>query len=144
MSPTGSDIGKRIKKFREKRSMSITQLSKISGISKSYISNLENGEHASRPSGNTLYRIAKALDVTMSELLGRKLLFEPTTRIPAGLKQFAEEEGLSETEVQMLASIRFRGDQPQSRQRWEYIYRAISTSATKGDLRVISADPLFA
>jgi len=32
------------------------------------------------------------------------------------------------TDVDMLASIKFRGDQPESIERWEYIYRAIKLS----------------
>ena len=64
----------------------------------------------------------------MSDLMGRKLLPAAAPRVPDGLREFAEEEGLPEADLQMLASIQFRGEQPRTKERWRYIYTAIATS----------------
>jgi hypothetical protein len=38
--------------------------------------------------------------------------------VPEGLREFAEEEGLPEADLQMLASIQVRGEQPRTKERW--------------------------
>jgi transcriptional regulator with XRE-family HTH domain len=89
---------------------------------------LENNPGARRPSAETLYAVAKALGVTMADLMGRELSTAAPSEVPASLREFAEEEGLPDADVQMLASIQFRGEQPRTKERWRYIYTAISTS----------------
>ena len=69
------------------------------------------------------------LGVTMSDLMGRKLLPTVTPQYhPYSLHEFADEEGLPEADLCMLASIQFRGEQPRTKDRWRYIYTAITTS----------------
>lgn len=101
-------------------------------MSKGYLSTLENnddtGTQSRRPSAETLYAIAKVLGVTISDLLGRKLLTTPNNEIPESLRQFAREEDLPEADVVMLAAIKFRGEAPRTVDRWRYIYTAIRTS----------------
>lgn len=122
-------IGVRIRRYRQDRGMSLNQLAERSGISKGYLWNLENTETSTRPSAQTVYAIADALDVTMADLLGRKPAVQPGTHdVPDSLREFADERGLPESDVQMLASIRFRGEQPTSKQRWAFIYEAIRGS----------------
>lgn len=108
--------------------MSLNALAGETKISKSYLWSLENDSTATRPSGDTLYKIAQALGVTMTALLGRRLLTETPTEVPPGLQELADELSLTDTDVQMLASIQFRGDHPQTKERWRYIYNAIRTS----------------
>lgn len=117
-------IGDRVRQFRDERGLSLSQLAERAKISKSYISAIEHGE-APRPSGQTLYAIAEALGVTMSDLLGRRLLTESPGKRPESLEQFAREHNLPEADVQMLTSINFRGDRPRTKQRWAHIYSAI-------------------
>jgi transcriptional regulator with XRE-family HTH domain len=117
-------FGERVKAFRQERGLSLSGLAAKATLSKSYISAIEGGE-APRPSGQTLYAIAEALGVTMSDLLGRRLLIETPTQLPPSLVEFAGQHGLPEADVRMLASINFRGDQPQTPQRWAHIYSAI-------------------
>jgi transcriptional regulator with XRE-family HTH domain len=123
-----SPVGQRIRKYRGDRGLSLGELAEKARVSKSYLWSLENDPTASRPSGDTLYAIAEALGVTMSDLLGRKLLVDAPDKIPKSLKEFAAEARLPEADVRMLATIRFRGQQPQTKERWEYIYRAIRMS----------------
>jgi transcriptional regulator with XRE-family HTH domain len=117
-------LGEAVRRYRDERGLTLSQLAANADVSKSYISAIEHGD-APRPSGNTLYAIAEALGVTMSDLLGRRLLTEAARDRPASLEEFASEHGLPEADVEMLASINFRGDRPQTKQRWAHIYSAI-------------------
>lgn len=125
---TAETIGQLIKRYREDKEMSLNGLAVETGIAKSYLWSLENDATATRPSAETLYKIAKALGVTMSELMNRKLLTEPPQGIPPGLAEFAKEHGLPDSDVRMLAGIQFRGERPQTKERWAYIYNAIRMS----------------
>ncbi len=108
--------------------MSLSQLANKSGVSKGYLWNLESRSDGKRPSAETLYAIAKALGVTISDLLGRELLTTPPTEIDPSLEQFAKEDKLPQADVRMLASIQWRGDPPRTVERWRYIYQAIKLS----------------
>jgi transcriptional regulator with XRE-family HTH domain len=126
--PAGPGIGDHIRRFREERGFNPSQLAAAAGVSKGYLWSLENDQDTRRPSADTLYAIAKALGVTMSDLMGRKLLPAATPQVPDSLHEFADEEELPEADLYMLASIQFRGEQPRTKERWRYIYTAITTS----------------
>lgn len=125
--PKGT-VGERIRRFRAERDLSLSQLAADAGVSKGYLSTLENDPHARRPSAQTLYAVANALGVTLADLMGRQVRALNSPDAPESLQEFAEEQHLPEADVQMLASIQFRGDQPRTKQRWQYIYNAIRTS----------------
>jgi transcriptional regulator with XRE-family HTH domain len=124
-----ASVGDRIRRFRKERGLNLSRLAEQAGVSKGYLWTLENDPATRRPSAETLFAVAKALGVTMADLMGRELSVEPPEEIPDSLREFAEEEGLPEADIQMLASIQFRGEQPRTKERWRYIYTAISTSA---------------
>ena len=127
-------IGSRIQRFRAEKGISLSQLARDAEVSKSYLWSLENPDGAQqRPSGDTLYRIAKALGVTMSDLLGRKMVIDRATTPEPALIEFAKQDGLTEADVEMLASIQWRGDQPNTVARWRYIYQAIVMSRPMDD-----------
>ncbi len=125
-------IGSRIRRYREDAGLSLSQLAAKAEVSKGYLSTLENKEDK-RPSAETLYAIAEALGVTISSLLGRRLLATPRTDIPQSLRKFADDRQLPDTDVAMLAGIEFRGIRPQTPQRWEHIYNAIRMSRELDD-----------
>lgn len=62
------DLGKRIALRRTELGMSATDLAIATGVSKSYINNLETGNYFT-PSINKLYAIAEALSTTPDKLL---------------------------------------------------------------------------
>lgn len=124
-----ASIGDRIRRFRTERGLSLSQLAEQAGVSKGYLWALENDPDTRRPSADTLFAVAKALGVTIADLMGREVLAAAPTDIPESLREFADEEGLPEADIQMLASIQFRGERPRTKERWRYIYTAISTSA---------------
>ena len=128
--PRNETIGQRIRRFRTDRGLSASELAAAARVSKSYLSELESATGtAQRPSADILYRLAKALGVAMSDLLGRPVTIEPKRHRPPSLLKFARENNLPESDIEMLASIEFRGEQPKTPERWSFIYQAIRNSA---------------
>lgn len=120
-------LGERLRQLRQQAGMTQAALAEAAGISKPYLSELES-DAGRRPSAELLLRLADALEVTIADLLGRKVEPEDHVEIPSGLAEFAEERGLGEAEVQMLARIRLREGTPQTKERWAFIYDAIKGS----------------
>ncbi|KEF37754.1 putative transcriptional regulator [Schinkia azotoformans MEV2011] len=60
--------GKKIRDLRMKKGMSLTELAKLSGISKSYLSFIERGKQTN-PSIEVIEKISKALSVDLQSLL---------------------------------------------------------------------------
>ncbi|SDI30230.1 helix-turn-helix domain-containing protein [Alteribacillus bidgolensis] len=63
-----SDIGKYIRKAREEKGISARELSRRSGISQGYISQIETGKH-STPKKSTVIKLADALKISRVEPL---------------------------------------------------------------------------
>jgi transcriptional regulator with XRE-family HTH domain len=123
-------LGERIRLYRQERGMTLSQLAIDAKVSKGYLSSLEHNHNERRPSAEIMYALAEALGVTMSDLMGRKLLPGAVpSAVPESLREFASEADLSEADLAMLASIQFRGEQPRSAARWRYIYESIRNSA---------------
>lgn len=57
-----------IRKYRELRGMTYEQLSKVSGVAKSYIQKLENDNENVNPSARILCKLSKALQVPIEKL----------------------------------------------------------------------------
>jgi transcriptional regulator with XRE-family HTH domain len=121
-------IGGRINKLRLEAGLTLPELAEASGISKSYLWNLENKPEHQKPSAETLYSIAKVLNTTIAELLGRKLLTEPRLEVDDVLRAFANQENIPEEDVRMLASIQWRGRPPKTIERWRFVYEALKVS----------------
>jgi transcriptional regulator with XRE-family HTH domain len=60
-------LGRRLSDLREKRGLSQTQLADMAEIGRAHLSQIENGAVSARI--DTLYAIAGALELTLSELL---------------------------------------------------------------------------
>lgn len=65
------NIEKKLREIRQSKKLTIRALSKKSGVSSSYISDLENGKN-NKPSIDILVKLANALEVSPSELFGIK------------------------------------------------------------------------
>jgi transcriptional regulator with XRE-family HTH domain len=129
--PRNETVGQRIRRFREERGLTPTELAAKARISKSYLSELESGNGvAQRPSADMLYRIGEALGVAMSDLLGRPVIIKPKRERPPSLLEFAKRANLPEADIEMLAGIEFRGEQPRTPERWAFIYQAIRNSGS--------------
>jgi transcriptional regulator with XRE-family HTH domain len=119
-------LSDRIRHRREERGLSAIELARAAELSKGYLSEIESGR-ASRPSGAVLFRLATALGTTVADLLEKEVA--PAERaIEPNLQRFAEDEGLPDEDVRMLAQIRFRGQQPASPEDWRFLYESIKRS----------------
>lgn len=63
-------IGTRIRIRREEINMTQPELAKMANLSQGYVSELENGKY--NPTAPTLLRLAKALRMSVSELIGEE------------------------------------------------------------------------
>jgi transcriptional regulator with XRE-family HTH domain len=59
-------LGRRLSELREKRGLSQTQLADMAEVGRAHLSQIENGAVAARI--DTLYGLAKALELTLEEL----------------------------------------------------------------------------
>lgn len=124
-------LGDRIKLRRTELGISASELAKRAGISKGYLSSLENGD-ATRPSGTILFQLAQQLGTTIADLLEQEV--RPTiTVISEPLRDFAVQAQLPDEDVRMLSQVRFRGAQPKSVEDWRYLYESIKRSISTED-----------
>jgi transcriptional regulator with XRE-family HTH domain len=123
-------LGHNVRFRRTGKGWSITQLAEKSGVSKAYISDLENGV-AGKPNIQYVYAIAVALGVTLDELLeDAKPTAKPRVRkepldLPPGLAELQQKLNLSDAEVEDLAQINFRGSRPKDMEGWQFLLEAI-------------------
>jgi transcriptional regulator with XRE-family HTH domain len=125
-------LGENVRFRRQGKGWTLNDLAEKSGIGKAYISDLENGA-AGKPNIQYVFAIANALGVTLDELLDnaaprqvdssrKKRLAED---LPPGLKELQMEMNLSESEVEMLAQVNFRGNRPKDMEGWRFLLEAI-------------------
>ncbi len=131
MAAEAAKVGQRIQKLREDHDLSLSQFARNAGISKGYLWKLERGDVDVRPSGETLFKLARALGVSISALIGQSVLVDEPEDIPVSLQKFADEEGLGEQEKAMLAQVNLRGEQPTDPDDWAFIWHAIKRSVPK-------------
>lgn len=101
-----STVGERIKKRRTELGWTQEQLAQKAGISKSFLSELENGKRS--VSADNLLDIARVLNLSLDYLMtGEEPDEKPAeVQIPASLAAFADKEGI--TFRQALAMLRMR------------------------------------
>jgi len=87
-----SQIGQRIKQFRTKKGLTLQALAKKTNLVQSYLSKLENSKKA--PPISTLIRLAKVLDLSLSELLGETAEMRTTSFVKKNdLEQIVVRDG---------------------------------------------------
>ncbi len=124
-------LGDRIIQRRKEKRISAAELARRAEISKSYLSEIE-GNEAPRPSADVLFRIADSLGTTIADLLEKEV--RPMSRaVSPSLKQFATEYGIPEEDIQMLARIRFRGEQPSTPEDWRFLYESVKRSISRNE-----------
>jgi transcriptional regulator with XRE-family HTH domain len=74
-----AEVGPRLRRIRTRRSMTLTQLAAMTGISKSTLSRLESGQR--KPSLELLLPIAQAHQVPLDELVGAPTVGDPRIRL---------------------------------------------------------------
>lgn len=90
-----------IKNIRERKKLTIYKLSKMTGINRSYLTQLENNKKFN-PSLKTMYSIAKALDVKVDDLFYSELDIDKLKEeMYARIDQF----GINSKEVMEVSQI---------------------------------------
>jgi len=123
-------IGERIKRLLKAQDMSLSELSRRSGVAKGYLWELVQGAEpaASRmkPSAETLYAIGSVLGASVGDLLG-KTLPSPAdiSTWPRGLRDYVEEAHIPPDEARMLAGINARGRTPSTSNEWRLLHQTI-------------------
>jgi transcriptional regulator with XRE-family HTH domain len=129
-----TELSDNLKRLRTDKRLSQAALSRLADVSPAYLSELESGQ-GKRPSGQVLLRLAKALGVTIAELIGDDVRPGNVSVEPdPSLIEFAKARNLPPSDVQMLTGIRFRGDPPKTARRWSMIYDAIVASQMLDEL----------
>ncbi len=67
MKDDAKKLGDNLKKIRTKKNITQTELAKILGVDKSFVSNIENGK--TNPTLSTITNLAQTLGVSTNELL---------------------------------------------------------------------------
>jgi len=66
MKEDAKKLGKNLKKIRTQKNIAQTEIAKILGVDRSFVSNIENGKN--NPTLSTITNLAKALKVSVDEL----------------------------------------------------------------------------
>src|SRR6266446_5563975 len=117
-------LGQNIRYLRQGKNLSLADLAAKSGVSKTYISDLENGL-GGRPNVQYLYKIAIALETTIDALINLSLKPAQRKAIPVVSKQ----ERLEPQQIEMLARLNFRGNRPKDADAWKLIYDTIKMAS---------------
>ena len=128
-------LGATIRFLRQGKNWALSDLAEQSGVSKAYISDLENGV-AGKPNIQYVFNIAVALDVTLDDLLKDSTAKERRTKkriagdLPPGLAELQKVlalsgDVLSDDDLEMLAQVNFRGNRPRDIEGWRFVLQAI-------------------
>lgn len=129
-------LAERIRKAREKGGMTLDQLARAAGVSKTYLWELEQDTGgAKKPSAELLLKIANALSITLAELMGLPSVKADnrSVELSESLREFVERMKqlnieLTDVEIRDLATTRFRGGQPKTADDWHDLYRVLKRS----------------
>ena len=132
-------LAERLREARKEVGLTLDQLSEESGLSKTYLWELENDkESQKKPSADTLIKLVTPLRTTIADLLGRPTVqvAEQKVEISDSLQEFCKwmektERKLSKIEIQDLATMRFRGGQPKTVDDWDDLYRTLKRTTKR-------------
>lgn len=95
------DLGKYIKQLRESNFLSIRQLSQLSGVSNSYISQVENGKRGT-PTSDILEKLAPHLNVSYEALMEMAgyINFKKDEEVPPSILTGKDELDICQSQAQ--------------------------------------------
>lgn len=134
-------LGQRIREKRRECKMTLKQVADASGLSVTYLSDVERD--ATRPSLKTLGRIAEALSLTTTDLLhGVEVLGEVTSdSLPLGLRELKDDAEygalLNDDWLRTLQRVDYKGKRPQTKRDWLEVFLSLQRilGDTKGGRR---------
>ncbi|MCC6896906.1 MAG: helix-turn-helix domain-containing protein [Anaerolineae bacterium] len=116
----------KLRELRTGRDLTLKNLAETTGLSVSYLSDIERGR--TNPSLKTVEALADALDVSVQTLLTGVEFIEETSHddLPEGLKELVNDEEFNEEInrdwIDLLSKIQMRGKRPQSKREWMELY----------------------
>jgi len=131
-----NNVGGRIRALRLEREMTLPSLADESGLSKGLLSKLENSDE-SNPSLDTLYKIAKALKVTLSDLLesgriqAKRIVLDTPPDWLSDLQSLVRRDGreVDEDILQALYVLQARkGTSPTNPTSWYVMYKNLEAN----------------
>jgi transcriptional regulator with XRE-family HTH domain len=111
------NFGSALRHFREGRTLSLRELSTLSGVDHAYIHRLESGDKTA-PSPDVLERLARGLKLTVHKRRMMELL-TTTESMDSHLFQLALEAPDQFDLVKAAARMSFRGARPESKADWQ-------------------------
>jgi transcriptional regulator with XRE-family HTH domain len=132
-------LAKRLQEARKEAKLTLEQLAAAAGVSKTYLWELENDEEGTKkPSAEVLLKLAVPLRTTIADLLNQPVIQVHNARISVSqslleFRDFMERIGetLSDDELADLATMRFRGGQPKSKDDWHDLYRTLKRTTRR-------------
>ena len=126
-------IGERIKARRQALGWTLDRLTAEAGVSKGFLSDLENGNRKSA-GGEYLKRISEALGVSLDHLISGTpdAGTNEDVQIPSSLAAFARSENLTFPQTLMILKLRqqvvaFRNESGADDFDWKPFYEAVKT-----------------
>ncbi|OWY64434.1 hypothetical protein B7486_47275 [cyanobacterium TDX16] len=121
------EIGRRIRERRRQEGLSQEGLADRVGISRNYLSQIERGQ-ATNLSWQVMGRLTSALGLMEEQQsnVGQEL-----KNLSPSLVEFIKEVNLPPDDVQMLASLYYRGRQPTTKEKWKLLYNVIKMTTEK-------------
>lgn len=133
-------LGDRIRELRHQKEETLGELGNGTGLSVSYLSDLERGRTS--PSMQTLQSLADYFELTVIDLLaGVDFAGDKTPlSLPSGLVELIEDQsllekvggGLDEEWIRLLAKIDLRGKRPTSKSEWLELYLSLKRLLERG------------
>lgn len=122
--PEVIEFGQQVRDRRKAERLSQGELAQRVGISRNYLSQIERGE-----STNLSWNVRSKL----CSLLGIQDQGEAQVpQLPGSLQAFADRVQLPPDDLQMLANLKYRGQQPDTPEKWEVLYNVIKVTMGKG------------
>ena len=116
-------FGIRVREKRQEEGMSQAMLAEKAGISRNYLSQIERGE-AVNLSWLVKKQLADRLGIAIEKAPDEAAMLD---NLPPGLRAFAEDKGLPEADILMLARLEYRGQKPTTAEQWKVLYNIIRT-----------------
>jgi transcriptional regulator with XRE-family HTH domain len=114
-------FGRKVQNRRVEEGWSQEELAEKAEISRTYLSQIERGV-ATNLSWQVVQRLVTVLGLRSSDAFEE----QPSHGLlPSGLNDFAEKVNLPAGDVEMLASISYRGNQPTTPEGWQLLYNTI-------------------
>jgi len=132
-------LASRIREERERAGLTLDELAERARISKTYLWELEHDQEGrKKPSADVLLRLSQELSLSIAELLSLPSVHVDETKIDLtrSLIEFRDwmeriGEPLKDEDLRDLATMRFRGGQPRTKEDWHDLYRTLKRTTGK-------------